>query len=250
MKISKALEKQNKVRPVAGMTGKLDDHLYMYHMPYSYTAEQIRKIRTQIFHLSDRPIPRVIMVTSSVPAEGKTIVASNLAISIAKSEERHVLLIECDMRRPSLYRVFSFPRSPGLSEIIQGKASIEDCLVKTPIDKFAILPAAEVPPSNPSELLESRKMASIIKEVAMRYNDRFIILDTPPIQATVDPKIISGQADGIIVVARYRYIKRADFEAALENLPRDKIIGTVLNAVDDIPAIKYKYKKYKYDKYY
>ena len=250
MKISKALEKQNKEHPVAGMEGELDDHLYMYHMPYSYTAEQIRKIRTQIFHMTNRAIPRVIMVTSSVPSEGKTIVASNLAISIAKSEEKHVLLIECDMRKPTLYRVFKFPKSPGLSEIIQGKATIEDCLVKTPIEKFTILPAAENPPSNPSELLESRRMASIIEEVATRYSDRFIILDTPPIQATVDPKIISGQADAIIVVARYRYIKRGDFEAALDNLPRDKIIGTVLNAVDEIPAVKYKYKKYKYDKYY
>jgi len=250
MQISKVLEKQKKEHPVAGMKGSLDEHLYMYHMPYSYTAEQIRNIRTYIFHLPNKPIPRIIMVTSAVPSEGKSIIASNLAISIAKSEDRHVLLIECDMRRPSFYKVFKYPPSPGLSEIIQGKNTIEECLVKTPIDKFSILPAAETAPSNPSELLETKKMSSIIQEVASRYADRFIILDTPPIQATVDPKILSGQVDGIILVARYKYIKKVDFESALDSLPKDKIIGTVLNAVDEIPAIKYKYKKYKYYKYY
>ena len=93
MHILKALEKQDQgFAKDSGTSGPLDDHLYMHHMPYSYTAEQIRKLRTYILHMADRPVPRVIMVTSALPGEGKSLIASNLAIAIAKGEDQHVLL--------------------------------------------------------------------------------------------------------------------------------------------------------------
>ena len=250
-KLSKALEKdEGDFTQAAGSTGRLDDHLYMYHMPYSYTAEQIRKLRTFIFHMPDGKIPRIIMVTSALPGEGKTLIAANLAISIAKGEDQHVLLVECDLRKPSLQYLFKYPPSKGVSEIVQGKADVADCLIKTPVDKLTILPAAKQSPANPSELLESKRMQSLIQELSERYTDRFLIIDTSPIQATVDPKIISDQVDAIVMVTRYRYTKEADFKMALENLPKDKVIGTVLNAMDELPAKKYKYRKYNYHKYY
>ena len=94
MKLSKALERNDEgFLNLAGTTGRLDDHLYMHHMPYSYTAEQIRKLRTFLFHMQDKPIPKVIMITSALPGEGKSIIASNLAISIAKGDDQHVLLV-------------------------------------------------------------------------------------------------------------------------------------------------------------
>ncbi|HNY65405.1 MAG TPA: CpsD/CapB family tyrosine-protein kinase [Deltaproteobacteria bacterium] len=251
MDLWKALEKQEAtdIRDV-GITDKLDDHLYMYHMPYSYTAEQIRKLRTAIFQIQDRPVPRVIMVTSAVPAEGKSLIASNLAISIAKGEDRHVLLVECDIRKPSLYKLFKYPPSKGVVEILQGKATVAECLIKTPIEKLTILPAAKEAPTNPAELLESKGMKSLIKELSERYSDRYLVIDTSPIQATVDPKILAAQVDAIIMVSRYRYTREADFRMALENLPREKVIGTVLNAIDELPAKKYSYSKYQYNKYY
>lgn len=248
--ISKALEKQGIEPATAGMTGRLDDHLYMYHMPYSYTAEQIRKIRTHIFHAPSGAPKRIIMVTSSLPSEGKTLIAANLAIAIAKGEDQHVLLVECDLRRPSLHTLFHYVPSPGVSEIIQGKKGIADCLIKTPIEKLTILASGKEPPANPSELLESRSLGAFIDEVANRYPDRFVIIDTPPIQATVDPKILADHVEGILFIARYRYTRAHDFQAAIASLPRDKIIGTVLNAVDAMPAQKYKYRKYNYHKYY
>jgi len=249
--ISKALEKQDhEFLRESGMNGQLDDHLYMYHMPYSYTAEQIRKLRTHIFHLTDRKVPRVIMVTSALPGEGKSLIASNLAIAIAKGEDQHVLLVDCDLRKPSLYQLFKYPPSRGVSEIIQGKARIEDCLVTTSIENLTILPAAKEAPANPSELLESKKAGALIRELAERDGDWFVIIDTPPVQATVDPKIIADVVEGIIMVARYRYTREAEFKMALEVLPREKIIGIVLNAVDELPVKKYKYNKYKYYKNY
>ncbi|HPW69381.1 MAG: CpsD/CapB family tyrosine-protein kinase [Desulfomonilia bacterium] len=251
MDLWKLLEKQDiEGLNEAAITGRLDDHLYMYHMPYSYTAEQIRKLRTYLFHMPDKAPPRILMVTSALPSEGKTVIASNLAISIAKGEDQHVLLVECDLRKPSMYDLFKYPPSKGVAEILQGTADVAECLIKTPIDKLTILPAAKESPPNPSELLESKKMSQLIEELAQRYLDRFLVIDTSPIQATVDPKIIADQVEGIIVVARYRYTRESDFRMALESLPKNKILGTVLNAVDELPAKKYKYKKYNYHKYY
>ncbi|HOS98517.1 MAG TPA: CpsD/CapB family tyrosine-protein kinase [Deltaproteobacteria bacterium] len=251
MHILKALEKQeHELTSEGGALGPLDDHLYMHHMPYSYTAEQIRKLRTHIFHLPDRPVPRIIMVTSALPGEGKSVISSNLAIAIAKGEDQQVLLVDCDLRKPSLHELFKYPHSKGVSEILQGKADISECLISTPIDKLTILPAAKEPPANPSELLESRKTGALIQSLAAREGDWFIVVDTSPIQATVDPKILSDVVDGIVMVVRYRYTREAEFKMALEALPREKIIGTVLNAVDELPVKKYTYRKYKYYKNY
>ena len=209
MHILKALEKQQReAMTKTGPMGPLDEHLYMYHMPYSYTAEQIRKLRTYIFHMPDgKPAPRVIMVTSALPGEGKTLVASNLAIAIAKGEDQKVLLMDCDLRKPSVSDLFRFPRTRGVSEILQGKAVISECIVSTPIDNLTLLPAAGQIPSNPSELLESKKTQRLIEELAGFGEDWYIIIDTPPVQATVDPKIISGVSDAVIMVVRYRYTR-------------------------------------------
>lgn len=250
-RLSKVLDKQElNYPPHSGITGRLDDHLYMYHMPYSYTAEQIRKLRTHIFHTAKERIPHVIMVTSALPGEGKSVIASNLAISIAKGEDQYVLLVECDLRKPSLYKLFKYPPSQGLSEVIQGRARIQDCLIKTSIDKLTILPAAKEAPANPSELLESKRTSSIIAELSKRYPDRFVIIDTPPIQATVDPKILADQVEAIVMVVRHRYTREDEFKMAIDTLPKSKIIGTVLNAVEELPVKKYKYNKYKYYKHY
>jgi capsular exopolysaccharide synthesis family protein len=249
--ILKALEKQEQgFVKESGSSGPLDDHLYMHHMPYSYTAEQIRKLRTYIFHMADRPVPRVIMVTSALPGEGKSLISSNLAIAIAKGEDQQVLLVDCDLRKPSLQELFKYPPSKGVSEIIQGKAEVSECLLATPIEKLTILPAAKEPPANPSELLESKKTGALIKDLADRDGNWFIIIDTPPIQATVDPKILADVVEGIIMVIRYRYTSEAEFKMALEILPKEKVLGTVLNAVDELPVKKYQYNKYKYYKNY
>jgi capsular exopolysaccharide synthesis family protein len=251
IKISKALEKQeHESSRQSGITGHLDDHLYMYHIPYSYTAEQIRKLRTYLFHMPEKKVPRVIMVTSALPGEGKSVIASNLAIAIAKGEDHQVLLVDCDLRKPSLPELFKYPPSKGVSEIIQGKAQISECLIKTPIENLIILPAAKEPPTNPSELLESKKTSVLIKELAKREGDWFVIIDSPPIQATVDPKILADVVEAIIVVTRYRYTRDAEYKMALEALPKEKIVGTVLNALDVLPVKKYKYNKYKYYNHY
>jgi Mrp family chromosome partitioning ATPase len=137
-----------------------------------------------------------------------------------------------------------------VSEIIQGKAEVSECLTSTSIENLTILPAAKEPPANPSELLESKKTGALIKDLTDRDGDWFIIIDTPPIQATVDPKILADVVEGIIMVVRYRYTTEAEFKMALEVLPKEKVLGMVLNAVDELPVKKYQYNKYKYYKNY
>jgi protein-tyrosine kinase len=228
----------------------LDDHLYMYHMPYTYIAEQIRKIRTFIFHSPTWSHKKVFMVTSSLPSEGKSLISANLAVSIARGEDKNVILIECDLRRPSLYKLFKYQPSSGMAEILQGKKTLDECLIKTSIERLELLHATKELPSNPSELLESKNMALLFEEIRDRYPERYIIVDTPPVQATVDPKVISKYVDGVIFIVKYRYTRQMDYKASITVFPKDKIVGTVLNAVDAMPATIYKYKKYNYHKYY
>jgi protein-tyrosine kinase len=228
----------------------LDDHLYMYHMPYTYIAEQIRKIRTFIFHAPIWSGKKVFMVTSSLPSEGKSLISANLAVSIARGEDKNVILLECDLRRPSLYKLFRYQPSSGVAEILQGKKTLDECLIKTPVERLGLLHATKEPPSNPSELLESKNMAHLFEEIKERFPESYIIVDTPPVQATVDPKVISKYVDGIIFIVKYRYARQMDYKASIAVFSKDKIVGTVLNAVDAMPATMYKYKKYNYHKYY
>ena len=190
------------------------------------------------------------MVTSSLPSEGKSLISANLAISIARGEDRHVILLEGDLRRPSLYKLFKYQPSSGLAEILQGKKTLDECLVKTPVERLELLHATKEPPTNPSELLESKNMTLLFEEIKDRFPESYIIIDTPPIQATVDPKVISKYVDGVIFVVRYRYARQLDYKASITVFPKDKIVGTVLNAIDAMPATMYKYRKYNYHKYY
>lgn len=228
----------------------LDNHLYMYHMPYTYIAEQIRKIRTFIFHSPTWSDKKIFMVTSSLPSEGKSLISANLAISIARGEDKNVILLECDLRRPSLYKLFKYKPSSGLAEILQGKKTLDECLIKTPVERLELLHATKEPPTNPSELLESKNMTLLFQEIKERFPESYIIVDTPPIQATVDPKVISKYVDGVIFVVRYRYARQMDYKASITIFPKEKIVGTVLNAIDAMPATMYKYRKYNYHKYY
>jgi capsular exopolysaccharide synthesis family protein len=219
-------------------------------MPYTYIAEQIRKVRTYMFHTPEWSDKKIFMVTSSLPTEGKSLISANIAISIARGEDQNVILIDCDLRRPSLHKLFNYSITNGVAAILQGRKTLDECLLKTPVERLSVLPANAEPPSNPAELLETKYMSMMFEEIKDKFPGSYIIVDTPPVQATVDPKVISKYVDGIIFVSRYRYTRQEDYRAAIAVLPKEKIVGTVLNAVDVLPAAKYKYKKYNYHKYY
>ena len=236
-----------------GAAANLDnihEHLVMLTRPRSFEAEQFRMLRTRILFPSSGEPPRSIMVTSAVPGEGKSFVAANLAVSIAQNINHHVLLMECDIRRPSLPNYFGLGSVRGLSEYLGQGAPISSLLMKTQIEKLTIFPGGQ-PPQNPAELLSSNKMFQLLEEVKSRYGDRFIVIDSPPPRLTSETNAIAKEVDAIIVVVKYGSTRRAMTEDLIKNIGKKKILGIVANYFE-IQQFGYDgYGRYqKYDTYY
>lgn len=207
--------------------------------------EAYNLLRTNILYSIKREgrNARVIGVTSSVHGEGKSLTAINLACSIADSE-RKVLLIECDMRLPTLRRKLNYERCPGLSNILADMDEEGDSLQKNvTTNGLDIIFAGETPP-NPSELLASRAFSDLIAKVAEEYS--FVILDLPPVCEVSDALIVSKLTDGMIVVVRQDYSRSTDLAYAMRQLEYvdAKIAGFVYNgAYSKTKRYKYKYGK-------
>jgi protein-tyrosine kinase len=194
----------------------------------SLAAEQFRKLRS---YLSKIQPMSTILVTSALQGEGKSFVSANLAMGIAFDLDLHALLVECDLRNPSLSRHFGYKEGRGLSDYLSGNAGIPELLVKTNLDKLSILPAG-TPKEHPAELLASNKMAELIEEMKVRYSDRVIILDATPILATAEAESLVQMVDGILLVIRAGQTPREIVQQTLSVLGKEKIIGVVLNYIE------------------
>ena len=228
----------------------IDKNLVSLLDPHSYEAEQFKILRTNILYpISGKP-PRSILVTSALPAEGKSFVASNLAISIALNIDKHVLLIDSDLRKPELHRRFGFRKAPGLSDYLAKGVHLESLLLKTEVNKLTILPGGP-PPPNPSELMSSERMDALLKEVMNRYSDRLIVIDSPPPSMAAETSVLSRQVDGIVLVVKYGKTPKDQMSDLIDTLGADKIIGCVINNLDRSTSKYYGYSKYgKYGKRY
>lgn len=228
----------------------IDNNLVTYLKPTSFEAEQFKILRTNIFFpISGKP-PRSIIVTSAIPAEGKSFVAANLAVSIAQSLDEHVLIIDCDIRRPNIHRQFGFGDVPGLSEHLSKGIPLSTLLLKTKVNKLNILPAGK-PPHNPSELLSSQQMADLLEELKERYSDRYIIIDSPPPILTAETNAIIRMADGVLLVVEYGRTGREMVSNLAEKMGKEKLLGVVFNKCDMRFSGYYGFGKYsKYNKYY
>jgi len=225
-----------------------DAKLVVVTQPYSFEAEQFKLLRSSLLFPGNVRAPRSILVTSTEPGEGKTLVSANLAISIALNLDRHVLLVDCDLRRPYLHKLFGFGDHPGLSEYLSGCCSIESLLLKTPLDRFSFLTAGKIP-VNPAELLNSDKMFGLMNEVRDRYADRVVIIDSPPPMLASESNALARVVDGVLLVIKYRSTKREDVAELVEKIGKDKFLGTVMNFTEKQALGYYRAKKYGY-KYY
>ena len=208
----------------------LDDKLVSFFAPSSLVTEQFRRLRTHIIKPNSPSAYRTIMVTSAMPGEGKSLISINLAVIIALELHSHALLVDCDLRNPSISRFFGLHQERGLSNYLLGEAELPDLLAKTAVDKLSVLPGGPVQ-ENPVELIGSEKMKGLIRELRSRYADRYIVLDTSPILATTEPAVLNLMADGIILVVRSGETPREAVEQALRHINKEKIIGVVLNDV-------------------
>ena len=224
---------------------RFSDSLIMLSSPDSADAETFKVLRGQILFPKDRKIPRSMLVTSTFPAEGKSYVAANLAATLALSIDEYVLLIDTDLRRPRLHRMFGYSKVQGLHEYLVGGCKLEELVLKSGLDKLSILPAGK-PPRNPTELLSSSMMVKFLDEVKERYQDRFVIIDSPPSNVATEGKFLAQYVDGIIFVVMANKTPRKDIEKAIDNLGRDKILGIVFNGYEQVRKSYYRY----YDRYY
>lgn len=195
----------------------------------SIRAEAFRQLRTNLQFLDvDRPV-RVLVVTSSVPHEAKSTTATNLAVSFAESGRR-VLLIEADLRRPKVADYLGLERSVGLTSVLTGSARIEDAVQEWGSAGMSVLGSGPIPP-NPSELLGSVAMSSLLR--TLRQDFDVVIIDSPPLLPVTDAAVTSKQADGCLLVVRYGKTKKSQIQTALRSLRSvdARILGTVLNMV-------------------
>ena len=199
--------------------------------PQSFEAEQFKILRTNLLFPASGKSPRTILITSAVPNEGKSFVAANLAVSVARHVNWNVLLVDCDLRRPSVHRIFGFGQGPGLSDYLSDRMALPNLLLKTSVDHLTILPGGKTP-HNPSELLSSERMSALIKEVTARYDDRLIILESPPPKLTAESAALARQVDGILLVVKYASTPREAATELISKLGRDKILGAIVNNFD------------------
>jgi len=223
----------------------LDSKLIVFHNPQSAEAELFKVLRTNLLFPSNGQAPKSILVTSAIPGDGKTFVAANLAVSIAQGIEEHVLLIDSDIRNPNIGKYFDIEQTEGLSEYLAAGSEVSKNFVKTPVQKLTVLPAG-VPPENPSELLTTLKMKTLLNEVSRRYDNRYIIIDSAPPSLAPETAAIANYVDGIIVVVRAGKTPRHAVSEIIEQLGKEKMLGIVLNHSDQSVKKYYGYGKSYY----
>jgi len=208
----------------------VDERIITLSQPAALGAEQFRKLREYILRHNYPETFRTIMVTSAVAHEGKSFVAANLAAGIAQDFHARSLLVECDLRRPTLSKWFGLQNGKGLSDYLKGDGKILEFLQKTMVEKLEILPAGSIQ-SNPTELLGSNKMKALLSELKSRYDDRFIIIDSTPLLATTEPEILAKLVDGVIFVIKAGVTPRETVKRAVMLIEPEKIMGVILNNI-------------------
>jgi polysaccharide biosynthesis transport protein len=219
-------------------------------VPHDF-GEAFRSLRTSLVFTSGSETTRIVGVTSSQPLEGKTTTACNLGAALALGGAR-VLLIDGDMRRPSLHKTMGLQNAIGLSHLLVGQARVRDAVQRTSEPNLFVITAGRTPP-NPSELLSSDRMKAFLQNLASGPFD-WVVLDTPPVLAVTDAVIVGPLVTGLVFVIGSGMTRRVHAERALETLrtSRPNLIGVVLNRVD-FDGNKYYYSRYygyQYKSYY
>ncbi|ADP33942.1 tyrosine protein kinase [Bacillus atrophaeus] len=193
----------------------------------SLVAEQYRTIRTNIAFSSVQTNLRSILVTSSVPGEGKSFSAANLAAVFAQQEKK-VLLVDADLRKPTIHETFQLENVTGLTNVLVGTCSLSETVQQTPIDNLYILTSGPTPP-NPAELLSSKAMGDLILDIYDQYS--LVIFDSPPLLAVADGQILANQTDGSVLVVLSGKTKIDTVQKAKDALEQSKakLLGALLN---------------------
>jgi capsular exopolysaccharide synthesis family protein len=213
-------------------------------------AEAIRAVRTAVLFSSADEGSRSLVVTSTGPHEGKTLVSSSLAITLAQAGQK-TLVIDADMRRPRMHEALDRPQEPGLSNVLVGDTKLGDATRATAVPNLTLLAAGHIPP-NPAELLGSKKYVELLEELRKRYD--WIVIDAPPVMPVTDAALVAHKAQGVLFVVGSEMTPRQTAAAAVDQLKNAnaRFVGVVLNRVH-IQRHSYYYSPYyrkEYGKYY
>ena len=191
-------------------------------------AEPYRVLRTQIIHRTAGLHWNTVMVTSALPGEGKTLTSINLALTFARHFNRTTLLVDADLRKPSVYRYLGLSGEKGLVDCLLDGKPVNELIVWPGIEKFTVISGGR-PMSESAELLGSPRMKEVLAEMKERYADRYVILDASPILTGADALVFAPMVDAIVVVVQGGKTPAEDLKKALEHLPSEKVLGLVLN---------------------
>ncbi len=203
--------------------------VFPFDTTHQLAAEQYRMIRTKILHMPKRP--RTLVVSSAGRGDGKTTTSLNIAGVLALKKGERVILVEADLRRPSLGPLLGLEPRPGLAEFLEEKCSLDDAIVQVEQIPGLYLLLAGSARLNPAELLDSEIWRGLCQTLRAEFT--FIVLDAPPVAGVADYELLQDAADGIILVARPDHTSRPFLRSAYAAANKEKLIGVVLNCVED-----------------
>ena len=204
-------------------------------------SDQFKLLRTRIFQHTRPKGWNTLQVTGFDSGEGKSLVAANLAISMARDTRQTTLLVDLDLRKPTVRKLFCLDEGlPGIESYFLDDTPLDEILVSPGIEKLTLLPATGRA-RNPTECMGSPKMEALIRELKERYEDRYILFDSPGINVCPDPLVIAEYVDALLLVARADSTTRESVTAAVELVPKEKILGLVLNDAQEEPLGYYRY---------
>jgi len=203
-----------------------DSHMVCLEDDQNPGAEQFQFLGVRLQHLRrDRPLKKVL-ITSTIPKEGKSMVAANLACALARKTHQKVLLVEGDVRRPTLATIFGIPRIPGLCELLQAEGSLTSNIYHLDRPALWLLPAGNAK-ANPLQLLQSGRLFTLFDQLGELFD--WIVIDSPPVLPVADTSIWMRLADGILLVTRQGTTEKGQLKRGLEAIDQKKVVGAVLN---------------------
>ncbi|HEX8068898.1 MAG TPA: CpsD/CapB family tyrosine-protein kinase [Pyrinomonadaceae bacterium] len=224
-------------------TARVEPHLVAVNAPRSPHAEQYRSLRTRILHAGERRKMQAVVVTSAEPGAGKTVTALNLAWLLAQTDGVRALLIDGDLRQPCAADYLALDAPAGLSEVLAGQATLDETVVRLAPAGLYFLPGG-TPRDDCAELLSGPRFSDVLAQLRRTFN--YILIDAPPLGIFSDASVLINRADGALVVVRAGKTRYGALDRALEPLPRERLLGVILNGAQGEAAQNNYYYQRRY----